>query len=58
MTNKDFTSQPAFVNACKEAGTSPTARQASKYRRKRGLAFTVGLPRLVKKQEEANVNEG
>ena len=29
----------AFINACGEADIKPTARQASKWRNKRGLAY-------------------
>lgn len=39
MTNREYaTKNEAFIQACKDAGTKPTARQASKYRRSFGKA--------------------
>ena len=39
MTNREFSEQDeVFCKACEISGTPPTARQASKYRRKTGLA--------------------
>jgi len=41
MTNREFAkSDEAFLKACKETGTAPTARQAGKFRRAHGSAFT------------------
>jgi hypothetical protein len=40
LTNRVFAKKnPLFLEACKSAGIEPTMRQASKYRRKQGLAF-------------------
>lgn len=40
MTNASFAAtNEEFRNACEQAGIKPTARQASKYRRKLGLAY-------------------
>ena len=40
MINRLFaTSDKAFLAACEKAGTPPTARQASKFRNKKGSAF-------------------
>lgn len=33
VTNAQYAKQDAFVKACENAGVTPTARQASKYRR-------------------------
>lgn len=38
-TNKEFTKNPLFISACERAKVKPTARQASKFRMKQGLAF-------------------
>jgi len=40
-TNKEFVKDKAFVRACEFAHVQPTARQASKYRNRRGLAYTM-----------------
>jgi len=43
ITNKKFVEvDKAFIAACERAGTKPTARQASKYRNKKGIAFKSG----------------
>ena len=40
MTHKEFSDTDAgFREACREADTEPTMRQASKYRRKMGKAY-------------------
>ena len=39
-TNKEFTKDSNFIQACSSAGIPPTKRQASKFRRKKGLAWT------------------
>lgn len=39
ITNRDFVSDPIFRLACEMAKTTPTRRQASKFRMQRGLAF-------------------
>lgn len=31
-----------FIRACEAAGVKPTPRQASKYKSKKGLAYTLG----------------
>lgn len=42
ITNKQFAaSDPKFIEACKLANIPPTPRQASKWRRKQGLAYTL-----------------
>lgn len=41
LSNREFSKQEAFVNACEKAGVKPTVRQASKFRRKYGAAFSV-----------------
>ena len=41
VTNKQFAqTDQKFIEACKHAGIPPTKRQASKWRRKQGLAYT------------------
>lgn len=40
MTNAAFSTEPKFVAACEAAGIPATTAQASKYRRKFGLAYT------------------
>ena len=43
MTNKQFAAQgKKFRAACERVGVNPTARQASKYRNKQGLAYQSG----------------
>ena len=39
ITNKEFKSDGNFVKACEKAGIEPTARQASKFRMGKGLAY-------------------
>lgn len=40
MTNKEFAEKDeAFIAACQAGKVKPTARQASKFRRRRRLAF-------------------
>lgn len=39
MTNAEYAKQGWFGDLCDFAGLQPTTRQASKYRRKKGLAF-------------------
>lgn len=41
MTNKEFTKDKHFRKCCERMDVLPTARQASKFRRKMGLAFKV-----------------
>ena len=42
QSNADFAkSDVAFQEACNDAGVQPTARQASKYRRKDGAAYNM-----------------
>jgi len=42
MTNTEFAhNNETFQKACKEAKIEPTTRQASKYKRRMGLAFKV-----------------
>lgn len=39
--NKSTLESPEFLRACKEAEVTPTKRQASKFRKKRGAAYGV-----------------
>ena len=40
MTNKEFSqSVKSFISACEVAGIRPTARQAAKWRKKKGKAY-------------------
>ena len=40
ITNAEFArTDTQFIGACQIKGIEPTARQASKYRRKKGLAY-------------------
>lgn len=39
VTNKKFSENKLFQKACTLAGVEPTARQASKFRNGKGLAF-------------------
>jgi hypothetical protein len=42
MTNKEFAkSDQKFIDDCQKANVEPTARQASKYRMKKGKAYAV-----------------
>jgi len=47
MINKEFAETEAFQLACKEAGVKPTTRQASKFRRREGLAYLTQLSKQV-----------
>lgn len=40
--NKQVLESDHFKEVCELAGTNPTKRQASKYRRKKGLAYKYG----------------
>jgi len=43
LPNREFAVKDgSFRSACERAGVSPTKRQASKYRRKVGLAYREG----------------
>lgn len=45
MTNREYAEKDkAFKEACKRAGINPTTRQASKYRRGKGLAYIASKP--------------
>jgi hypothetical protein len=45
-TNREFaTTDTTFIKACERVGIKPTARQASKWHRRIGLAFTKGRAR-------------
>jgi hypothetical protein len=39
VTNREFAKTEEFLVCCTRAKTAPTPRQASKFRRKRGLAY-------------------
>ncbi len=41
LCNADFAKLKGFKTYCEMAGIKPTRRQASKFRNKRGLAYTV-----------------
>lgn len=38
-TNRQFAKRPEFIAACERAEIKPTERQASKFRRGKGLAY-------------------
>jgi hypothetical protein len=38
-TNKEFTKDGRFIQACETAGVPATSRQASKFRNKKGKAY-------------------
>jgi len=40
--NTGVLSSPAFIKACKAVGIEPNRRQASKFRKGRGLAYQKG----------------
>jgi hypothetical protein len=43
MTNKEFAEKNKdFIRACKKVNLEPTKRQASKWKRKKGLAWGEG----------------
>ena len=43
MTNAEFAKKDEFfIECCKKAKVEPCPRQASKFRRKQGLAYKVG----------------
>lgn len=41
ITNREFAKVAHFQRACERAGVQPTKRQASKFRRGKGRAFTA-----------------
>ena len=43
MTNKEYSKLDKFMKLCIRAGVQATARQASKFRRGKGLAFKKSL---------------
>jgi len=50
VTNKDYAkTNSTFIRACEAACIKPTARQASKYRRKIGLAYIKGRRQISAK---------
>lgn len=51
LTNAAFAETDGFVKACEKAGIKPTARQASKYRNKRGSAYKA--THVVEAKEES-----
>jgi len=53
VTNKQFTEDDYFRSCCKRANIEPTARQASKFRRKQGSAYKVSK---FNRKEEAEKN--
>lgn len=53
LTNREFAEQDQnFKERCKRAKVKPTKCQASKFRNKRGLAYTDGGASLSKKEEK------
>lgn len=40
--NQKIFNKEVFKNACEAAGVEPTIRQASKFKNKKGIAFTFG----------------
>jgi len=53
VTNKQFTEDDYFRACCVRAHVDPTARQASKFRRKQGSAYKVSK---FNRKEEAEKN--
>ena len=47
-TNKEFTSFKEFINACMAANCKPTTRQASKFRKGKGIAMAVVIHKTAK----------
>jgi len=43
ILNKNVFEDPKFKEACKNADIKPTLRQASKFVRRKGLAYTTGI---------------
>jgi hypothetical protein len=41
MTAREFSKQKDFISLCQKARVIPSRRQASKFRRKTGIAFQV-----------------
>jgi len=39
VTNKKFSEQESFIKSCESAGIKPTKRQASKFRRGKGIVY-------------------
>jgi hypothetical protein len=59
LTNQDFTKNPLFAAACDLANCRPTKRQASKFRRKTGLAYdqrTAAAAIIAENEEKENAN--
>ena len=56
MTNSEFAKQnEVFIKACELAGVTITSRQASKFRRKQGLAYKkrqMAITELNRKKKE------
>lgn len=51
MTNKEFSKENKnFNEACLNAGINPTKRQASKFRRGKGVAWKSQTPNMEKKE--------
>jgi len=52
MTNKEFAkSNEGFQEACERVELKPTTRQASKWRRQKGLAWKEGRKAIKKTSE-------
>jgi len=52
MTNREFAKEDFFVKCCIEANVEATKRQASKFIRGFGLAYTIGKMNLKSKKED------
>lgn len=51
MTNRQFAeTDKYFIECCKRTNVKPTTRQASKFRNKRGLAYTEGRSKKTEKE--------
>jgi len=51
LANTHIIEQQMFKEACEVVGIKPTRRQASKWRRKKGLARVEGLKILAEKEK-------
>ncbi len=57
MTNKQLTKDKVFKKACDLAAVQPTMRQASKYLRKLGQAYSYSVGAFKEVREEEFVNQ-
>jgi len=56
LAGNSFGPNASFIQSCEKAGIKPSARQASKYRNNKGIAFKVKKynPAYLQKQVELN----